>query len=360
MFDRSWQLRTTLFLLGGALLFGCTKPLPERDAGATTRLRYASPYSPLHPFSRADSAWMKHVEAASGGRLRIEPHWSGSLVSADQSLVELRHGVADLGVISPIYARGGAHALRTQAGFYAGALSFETQVAVYKCLAHEFPRLGHELDGLEVLAVQGGNLPGIITRSRPVHGIADLAGLRIRAPNELLEVLRSLGADPVNMPMSEVYSALAKGILDGVVASADALRALHLAEVGHHYAGLAIPRGGYPARAISTRALARLSPSLRALLRESGPVWEQALASELRRALEAGQRYGHEQGMSFVTLAPREQRRFDRAYEAAALRGAKLLAARGVDGVAMYERAQYWVRRLQTVDGVQTGTTHCL
>lgn len=351
-----------------ATLLSCATPPPERDETTVTRLRYASPYSSLHPFSRADSSWIKHVEAASGGRLHIEPHWSGSLLSADQSLVELRHGVADLGVITPIYARGGAHTLRAQAGFYAGALSFETQVAAYKCLAREFPRFAHELHGLEVLAVQGGNLPGIVTRERAVRSIDDLTGLRLRAPAELLEVLRTLGADPVIMPMGEVYSAMAKGILDGVVASADALGALHLAEVAHHYTRLSIPRGGYPARAISERALRRLSPMRQALLRESGTFWERALASELKRALEAGQRHGREQGMSFVTLPLREQQRFDQAYEASARRSAGLLAKHGVDGIALYERAQYWVRRLQTVDtpnantapGRPTETTHCL
>src|SRR5690606_41688492 len=79
-----------------------------------TVLTYASPYGPGHPFSRADIQWMKWVERESGGRLRIQPYWSGSLLSSEHSLIELRHGVADIGLITPIYARGGAHLQRTQ------------------------------------------------------------------------------------------------------------------------------------------------------------------------------------------------------------------------------------------------------
>ena len=37
------------------------------------------------------------------------------------------------------------------------------------------------------------------------------------------------------MPMGEVYSALAKGVIDGVVAPADTLRSLHFAEVAHYF-----------------------------------------------------------------------------------------------------------------------------
>ena len=103
--------------------------------GATV-LTYATPYGPNHTFSRADKTWM----AVGGGeirwaRLSIRPIWSGGLISSDQSMIELRHGVADIGLITPIYAHGGAHLLRVQTGFYGGAKTFEQQVAMYRCLA---------------------------------------------------------------------------------------------------------------------------------------------------------------------------------------------------------------------------------
>ncbi len=67
-----------------------------------------------------------------------------------------------------------------------------------------------------------------------------------------------LGADPVNMPMGEVYSALAKGVIDGVVAPADTIKSLHFAEVARHFTTIRFSRGAYPARAMSD---ARLGPA---------------------------------------------------------------------------------------------------
>ena len=189
----------------------------------------------------------------SGGALTIRPIWSGGLISSDQSLIELRHGVADIGLITPIYAHGGAHLLRVQTGFYAGAKTFEQQVQMYRCLAADSSEYATETQGLKVLAVQGGTLPGLLSRTREVRTLSDLKGMRIRVPTELLNVMRDLGADPVTMPMGEVYSSLAKGVLDAVVAPADTLKSLHFGEVAKHYTQLEVPRGAYPARAMSER-----------------------------------------------------------------------------------------------------------
>src|SRR5690606_15511748 len=73
------------------LLAACSRPIPA----GVTELVYASPYSPSHPFSRADIRWMAYVKAESGGTLRIRPIWSGGLLSSEMSMEELRHGVAD-------------------------------------------------------------------------------------------------------------------------------------------------------------------------------------------------------------------------------------------------------------------------
>ena len=75
------------------------------------------------------------VEEQSGGTLRIRPSWSGALLSSEHSMEELRHGVVDIGLITPIYVKGGEHLIRIQSGFYSGAATIESQVALYRCLA---------------------------------------------------------------------------------------------------------------------------------------------------------------------------------------------------------------------------------
>lgn len=332
---RAWKL---IGVAAALLLLAACAP-SARPAGVEV-LRYASPYSPNHPFSRADIAWIKHVERVSGGRLKVQPFWGGALISSDQSVIELRHGVADIALITPIYMRSGMHVMKTQAGFYGGVTTIEDQVAVYRCMEEAFPIFEEEMAGVHVLAIQGGNLPNVLTRDKPVRGLADLRGLRLRAPSELTPVLQSLGVDVVTMPMGEVYSAISKGVVDGVVAPADAVKSLHFNEVARHLSLLQVARGAYPARAMSDTRWNSLSPDLRRILTEAIPVWEAALAHEVRKAETEGMAMAKAEGMSILTVDPTEQARFDAAYDAEALKNARRLAEYGAPGEAIYRKAR--------------------
>jgi TRAP-type C4-dicarboxylate transport system substrate-binding protein len=321
-----------LLIIGMA---GCTEPTP-----GITVLTYASPFSPGHPFSRADIAWMKWVEQQAGGTLKIQPYWSGSLLSSEHSMHELRHGVADIGLITPIYARGGAHLIRAQAGFYGGLTTFEQQTALWRCMAAADPQFGSELHELKILAVQGGNLPGIVTRDRPIRTLEDLRGLRLRAPSELLAVLKDLGADPIDMPMGEVYSALAKGVLDGVIAPPDTLKSLHFAEVAKYFNTIQIPRGAYAARAIGEQRWRALTDEQRAVLERSTEIWEKALAAELLVANEVGLAAGREHHVEFHDMPADEQAKFDALYERDGEQRARALSRFGIDGMPTYRLAR--------------------
>jgi TRAP-type transport system periplasmic protein len=321
-----------LALLVLLVLTACNKSLPE----GVTELVYATPYAASHPFSLADQTWIDFVEQRSNGTLRIKPSWSGALLSSEHSMLELRHGVADVGLITPIYVKGGTHLIRIQSGFYSGTTSMAQQLALYRCLEADNAQFATELEGLKILAVQGGGLPGIVTTDKPIHTLADLQGLRIRAPTELLGVLQELGADPVNMPMGEVYSALAKGVLDGVVAPTDTFRALHFAEVAEHFVTMHIPRGAYPARAMAIKRWNALSAEHRQVLDAGVAIWEMALEQENEKALNEGLLLAQEEGVDFTTLPPEEQQRFDALYLTLAERNAQSLSRYGIDGAEVF------------------------
>jgi TRAP-type C4-dicarboxylate transport system substrate-binding protein len=248
--------------------------------------------------------------------------------------------VADIGLITPIYVKGGVHLIRIQSGFYSDAATIESQVALYHCMADGDPEYARELQGLKVLAIQGGSLPGIIMRDKPVRTLADLKGMRIRVPTELLNVMRDLGADPVNMPMGDVYSALAKGVIDGVVAPTDTFRALHLAEVSKYYTRMRVWRGAYPSRTMGMKRWNSLTDAQRRVLEEGIPVWERALAEENRRALDEGWKFAEKAGIVASELPAAEQQRFDELYLREAGRNAESLERYGIDGVKVFRTAR--------------------
>ncbi len=139
----------------------------------------------------------------------------------------------------------------------ADSTTFAQQTALWRCMAAADPQFQRELHELKVLAVQGGNLPGIVTRDRAIRTLDDLRGLRLRAPSELLARAQDLGADPIDMPMGEVYSALAEGRARRRGRTPDTLKSLHFAEVANHFNTIKIPRGAYAARAMGETSLAQ-------------------------------------------------------------------------------------------------------
>jgi len=59
--------------------------------------------------------------------------------------------------------------------------------------------------------------PRQISTNKPIHEMADLRGLKIRAPERdyYVESLTALGANPTPMAFAEVYTALQTGVVDG-------------------------------------------------------------------------------------------------------------------------------------------------
>ena len=84
--------------------------------------------------------------------------------------------------------------------------------------------------------------PGHIhTVDRPIRGLADLGGLKVRAASQTAAaVLEELGAIPVGMPVPQVYEALARGVVDGAWLPWTIMRPFRLHEVTSHHAEIAM------------------------------------------------------------------------------------------------------------------------
>ncbi|MGI1677908.1 MAG: TRAP transporter substrate-binding protein DctP [Cellvibrionaceae bacterium] len=314
--------------------------IKEIEEKLVYELTYGSALSPNHTFSHADKDWMEYVEKKSQGKIIIKPFWSGTLISGDQSVFELKHGVTDLAMITPIYMRAGMQAIRAQTGFYAGAEAIETQVEVFHCLLRDFPIFKKELEGVKTLVVQGGTPSYVLTKNRKIESIDDLKGMRLRAPTALVPVVYALGGDPVLLPMGDVYPAFAKGIIDGVLTPEDTLKSMHLAEIGQYLNRLAMHRGGYPSRAISNKSWQKLPKALQDLIEDSGLYWEERIAHYILNGNQAAIEYGKEEGVEFISVGSSEQKRFEKIYSQIAQEDAKKLNRFGIDGVAIYDYVQ--------------------
>ena len=68
--------------------------------------------------------------------------------------------------------------------------------------------------------------------SKPVKSLADLRGLKLRAPTRLTnKFIAMLGATPVSMPVPQVSDALSKGVIDGAVVPYEVVPAVKIQEL---------------------------------------------------------------------------------------------------------------------------------
>ena len=76
-----------------------------------------------------------------------------------------------------------------------------------------------------------GNGPSGLFTTKPVRTLEDLKGLKIRAQGQDGQVAKALGAAAQALPMSEMYDALSKGVVDGVLVDASVLISFRLGDV---------------------------------------------------------------------------------------------------------------------------------
>jgi TRAP-type C4-dicarboxylate transport system substrate-binding protein len=72
----------------------------------------------------------------------------------------------------------------------------------------------------------------IVQSGKPIVTLEELKGKKVRSPSAVqADVAKALGAVPVNMPITNVYTSLERGVIDGFIAGPSALFSFKLDEV---------------------------------------------------------------------------------------------------------------------------------
>ena len=88
---------------------------------------------------------------------------------------------------------------------------------------------------------------GFLHTKFPVESLDDLKGKKIRVFSpSLAAYVEALGAEPISMPVSEVYGALQRGLMDGVLTGTDQINAMKMWEIAPHLTDVRLaPTSGY-------------------------------------------------------------------------------------------------------------------
>ncbi len=201
--------RTALAVLVGALA-GTAQP-----ALAQTTLTMSSWVSPQHHLTSVVlQGWANEVEKATNGRVKFQmlpKHPSAPPGTFDA----VRDGLVDLSYVTASYTPA-RHILPLIAELPgAGDTALVNSVAYSRIYWKYFDKVG-EYKGVKLLGVFTHG-PGQMFTKRPVSGINDIQGLKIRTGGGIAEaVAKALGTSAFVKPAPESYELLKSGVADGV------------------------------------------------------------------------------------------------------------------------------------------------
>jgi TRAP-type transport system periplasmic protein len=197
-------------------------------AETVVKLEFASFLPSNNPLGGMVEEYCKALENKTNGRIKITVHPGGTLTPAPQTYDSLIREIADMG-FSSLDLTVGRFPLMEALNLPYGGKNAVTMTRLSNAFYNKFkPK---ELDEVHILFLLTHG-PGIVHTKKPVRKLEDLKGLRLRCPGGyIVRMVEALGAVPVVMPMNEIYDALSKGVVDGIVATPDALKYFKFGEV---------------------------------------------------------------------------------------------------------------------------------
>ena len=186
-------------------------------AADVVRMRFGHVAPPMHAQHKASEWFAQYVEKESGGRIKCSTHPKGQLGSHIQMLEALQVGTLEVvSVAGPALTEFVPEMAVTSLAFM-----FNTEDEMYALMASP---LGKKIDaafapkGLYFGGLADHGFKAFLNRKGPVAKIEDMGQYKWRViPNELfLDNYRAMGASPITLPWPEVFSALQRGVIDGI------------------------------------------------------------------------------------------------------------------------------------------------
>jgi TRAP-type mannitol/chloroaromatic compound transport system substrate-binding protein len=207
------MLRYALSLSAAALLLASASNVA---LAADYKLTIQNHNSPESPTGRLIGQFVEDVELMANGRLEIEMFYSSSVVPTVETFDAAISGIIDGDMTGGAYQTGKNPAFQFVGDVMGG---YETPWQYYAWLYHGGGKeKANELYNSFGMELIGWNVYGheSLASTKPIDGVDDLKGWKFRSPPGMeTEIFAELGASPVVMDFTEVFTALETGIVDG-------------------------------------------------------------------------------------------------------------------------------------------------
>lgn len=224
-------------LLAGLALGALSSVAIANGALAETKIVYANYLVLKHPTNTVLDKFFADVEAATNGSVTFERHYASSLLGPKDIPAGVRDGIADGGYFVGVYVPsempvdnylGDFSMLNDDAVLWTGV---NNELILLEC---ESCRKEYE-DGFNTKFIATYALTDYLLQCKEEYRtLDDIRGKKIRGFAGWSEMIKEMGAIPINVSANEMYEALERGTIDCATHSITSQRSRSLGEVAHY------------------------------------------------------------------------------------------------------------------------------
>lgn len=182
---------------------------------APLSLKFASTNAAGEQAYEVQKAWTDAVEKASNGRIKIDLLPLDAVIKSSDLLTGVRNNIIDGAVSTSAHYAGDDPGFGLIGDTISAWNSDEDILKFYyfggglETVDKIFQAYGAKLIGVCITGAE--SLPSKL----PLKGVEDFKGVKMRAPSgPIHKLFAQMGAAPVGLPGSEIYTALEKGVID--------------------------------------------------------------------------------------------------------------------------------------------------
>jgi TRAP-type mannitol/chloroaromatic compound transport system substrate-binding protein len=183
-------------------------------------------------------AFCENIKKMSNGRLEITLFTAGQLSPTLELIDSLAKGTVDIAYSSSVYYTG----IVPEANIDLVTLppnmlkTLQDALQVYWYLGvDDLMREGYKQHGVYYVGSLFFTDPNTFWSKKPIKGVDDLKGFKVRGYGYYAKTLAKLGAAPTFIPHEEVYTALAQGVIDGSMTAGSYYKRFKYYEVAPYY-----------------------------------------------------------------------------------------------------------------------------
>jgi TRAP-type C4-dicarboxylate transport system substrate-binding protein len=223
----------SLFIVGCSSTSSTTTSTSAQTSTSTSQAPVIKLSSALylptaHPFTALQEQWGKDIEAASNGRVQITYYPGGQLLGAPQTADGIVSDIADIAFAHIDYSPGRfpvTEFLDLPNGYATGWVGSHVAVDFYNQFKPK------EWDNMHLLFLNAGTTAGLMLHDKKITKLEDLKGVTLRGAGAVGDTITALGATARDVPMTEMYDDVSKGVVDGALVGIETLKSFKMADV---------------------------------------------------------------------------------------------------------------------------------